>query len=112
VAAAPKTVIDLSRLSLRSGEGKRLELPVELEPFELGGQTYVADPRAPLVRLDVSRQSGGYAFHLAFSVPSDGLCRFPRELERVVPTDPLPVVRFNRRRNGRRSFLVDANIRF
>jgi uncharacterized protein len=74
VATAPKTVIDLTRLSLRSGEGKRFELPVELEPFELGGQTYVADPRAPLLRLDVSRQSGGYAFHLTFSVHLEGPC--------------------------------------
>jgi hypothetical protein len=50
--------------------------------------------------------------HLAFSVPSDGLCRFRRELERVVPTDLLPVVRFNRRSHGGRSCLVEANIRF
>jgi uncharacterized protein len=68
------TTIDLARLSLSFGEGKRLELPVELEPFELGGQAYVADPPAPTVRLDVSRPSGGYAFHLAFGVHLEGPC--------------------------------------
>ena len=74
MATAPKTVIDLSRLSLRFGEGKRVELPVELEPFELGGQTYLAEPRSPRVRLEISRQSGGYSFHLTFEVHLDGPC--------------------------------------
>jgi uncharacterized protein len=74
MATAPKTVIDLSRLGLHSGEGRRIELPVELEPFELGGQTYVAEPRAPRLRLEVSRPSSGYAFHLAFSVHLEGPC--------------------------------------
>ncbi len=41
------TVLDLSRLALSHGEGRRLELPAALAPFELGGQTYVAEPRAP-----------------------------------------------------------------
>ncbi len=72
--AAPSTVIDLGRLSLSFGEGKRLELPVALEPFELGGQAYVADPAAPTVRLEVSRPSGGYAFHLRFPVHLEGPC--------------------------------------
>ena len=74
MASPPQTVIDLTRLSLRSGEGKRLELPVELEPVELGGQTYLAEPRAPQVRLEVSRQAGGYAFHLTFDVHLEGPC--------------------------------------
>ena len=72
--AAPSTVIDLGRLFLSFGEGKRLELPVELEPFELGGQTYVAEPAAPTVRLEVSRPTGGYAFHLRFPVHLEGPC--------------------------------------
>jgi uncharacterized protein len=68
------TIIDLSRLSLAHGEGKRIEIPVELDPFELGGQTYVADPAAPTVRLEVSRPSGGYAFRLLFPVRLEGPC--------------------------------------
>jgi uncharacterized protein len=68
------TVIDLSRLALSFGEGKRLELPVQLAPFELGGQTYLAEPPAPAARLEVSRPSGGFAFHLTFPVHLEGPC--------------------------------------
>jgi uncharacterized protein len=72
--AAPQTVLDLSTLHLSPGEGKRVELPVTLAPFELGGQTYVADPAAPQVRLEASRHSSGFAFKLTFAVHVDGPC--------------------------------------
>ncbi len=72
--ASPQTVLDLSTLHLSSGEGKRIELAVELAPFELGGQTYIADPMAPMVRLEASRHSSGFAFKLNFSVHVDGPC--------------------------------------
>jgi uncharacterized protein len=68
------TVIDLSSLALSYGEGKRLQLPVQLAPFELGGQTYFPVPQAPTVRLDVSRPSGGFAFRLTFAVHLEGPC--------------------------------------
>lgn len=71
---APTTIIDLSRLSLAHGEGKRVDLPVRLEPFELGGQTYLANPVEPTVRLELSRPSHGFAFHLAFPVHIEGPC--------------------------------------
>jgi uncharacterized protein len=71
---APQTILDLSTLRLSPGEGKRIELPVELAPFELGGQTYIADPVAPKVRLEASRHSSGFAFKLNFSVHIDGPC--------------------------------------
>lgn len=71
---APTTIIDLSRLSLAHGEGKRVELPVRLDPFELGGQTYVANPVEPKVRLEISRPSGGFAFRLRFEVHLEGPC--------------------------------------
>ena len=74
MASPSRTAIDLNRLALGSGEGKRLELPVELDPFELGGQTYLATPPAPPVRLEVSRQAGGYAFHLTFAIHLEGPC--------------------------------------
>jgi uncharacterized protein len=74
VAQAPQTVIDLSRLTLAHGEGKRLDLPVALEPFELGGQIYEANPQAPKMRLEVSRPSNGFAFRLNFSVHLEGPC--------------------------------------
>jgi uncharacterized protein len=72
--SAPTTILDLSRLSLTHGEGKRLELPVRLDPFELGGQTYLARPEEPTVQLEVSRPSGGFAFRLRFGVHLEGPC--------------------------------------
>jgi uncharacterized protein len=72
--SAPETVVDLSRLGLHSGEGKRIELPVALLPFELGGQTYVADPPAPQVRLEASRHSSGFAFKINFAIRVEGPC--------------------------------------
>lgn len=71
---ARTTIIDLSHLSLAHGEGRRLDLPVALEPFELGGQTYVANPAEPTMRLEVSRPSNGFAFRLAFSAHLEGPC--------------------------------------
>jgi len=71
---APTTTIDLSSLNLAYGAGKRFELPVRLEPFELGGQTYVAEPAAVPARLEVSRPSGGFAFRLNFPVHLEGPC--------------------------------------
>lgn len=68
------TVLDLSRLALSHGEGRRLELPVALAPFELGGQAYEAVPATPTARLEVSRPSGGYALHLTFPVHLEGPC--------------------------------------
>ena len=74
MSQARTTIIDLSRLSLAHGEGKRLDVPVELDPFELGGQTYVANPASPAVRLEVSRPSGGFAFRVRFPVHLEGPC--------------------------------------
>ena len=68
------TIIDLSTLALSHGEGKRLELPVGLDPFELGGQTYLPNPAAPTVRLEVSRPSGGFAMRIDFPVHLEGPC--------------------------------------
>jgi uncharacterized protein len=72
--AQATTIIDLARLSLSHGEGRRLELPVRLEPLELAGQTYAVAPEAVSVRLDVSRPSGGYAFRLRFPLHIEGPC--------------------------------------
>ena len=68
------TIIDLARLSLSHGEGRRLELPVYLEPLELAGQAYAVKPESVAVRLDVSRPSGGWAFRLRFPLRIEGPC--------------------------------------
>ena len=72
--SAPETVVDLSSLNLHPGAGKRIELPVQLAPFELGGQTYLADPSAPQMRLEASRHSSGFAFKLNFAIHIEGPC--------------------------------------
>jgi DUF177 domain-containing protein len=72
--AEATTIIDLARLSLSHGEGRRLELPVQLESLELGGQSYAASPETVTARLEVSRPSGGYAFRLRFPLRVEGPC--------------------------------------
>jgi uncharacterized protein len=74
MAHAPTTVVDLARLSLSHGEGRRLDMPVRLGPIEMGGQTYAPAPAAPRARLEVSRPSGGFALHLRFGVRFEGPC--------------------------------------
>jgi uncharacterized protein len=71
--AQASTIIDLARLVLSHGEGRRLEVPVALEPLELAGQAYVSPDSVP-ARLDVSRPSSGYAFRLRFPVRIEGPC--------------------------------------
>jgi uncharacterized protein len=72
--ARASTIIDLARLSLAHGEGRRLDLPVRLAPLELAGQDYAVVPDEVAVRLDVSRPSNGYAFRLRFPLRIEGPC--------------------------------------
>jgi uncharacterized protein len=73
VAQAPK-IIDLAQLSLAHGEGRRLDLPVRLEPLELAGQEYAVLPDTVAALLEISRPSGGYAFRLRFPFRIEGPC--------------------------------------
>jgi uncharacterized protein len=66
--------IDLGRLGLSSGEGTWRDATVELEPVELGGQSYVARDAVADVRLDVSRTTTGYALRLRYGVRLAGPC--------------------------------------
>jgi uncharacterized protein len=68
-------IFELGRLGLTSGEGRRLDLHVGVDPFDFGGQRYaVADPLVP-VRLDVSRTTGsGWAMRLRLGVALEGPC--------------------------------------
>jgi uncharacterized protein len=74
MAKATTANIDLGRLSLSFGEGARLDLPIEIEPLELGGQTYAPGSPAVEARLDVSRPTHGYAFRLRFPLRVEGPC--------------------------------------
>jgi uncharacterized protein len=67
--------LDLASMRLASGEGRRLELEVPIEPFELGGEHYAAEPSRVEVLLEVSRMVGnGYALRLRFAAALAGPC--------------------------------------
>jgi uncharacterized protein len=67
--------LDLARLSLSSGEARRLELHVTAEPFRYGGQRYEVAPNPVAARLDVSRTtSSGWALRLRFQAAVEGPC--------------------------------------
>jgi uncharacterized protein len=77
-------VFELARLGLTSGEGRRLDLHVHVEPFSFGGQRYAAEPDVVPVRLDVSRTTGnGWALRLRLAVSVSGPCM--RCLEQAEP---------------------------
>jgi uncharacterized protein len=67
--------LDLGSLALASGEGRRLDLAVHIEPLQLGGERYRARPEPTLVRLDISRMIGaGHALRLSFQATLVGPC--------------------------------------
>ena len=66
---------DLGALRLSSGEGRRLDLFVAIEPFGLGGESYAVEPALVPVRLDISRTTGdGYALRVRFEARLTGPC--------------------------------------
>jgi uncharacterized protein len=66
---------DLARLGLQSGEGRRLDLSVHIDPLQFGGQRYEASPSTVDARLDVSRTTGsGWFLRLRFEAQLDGPC--------------------------------------
>jgi uncharacterized protein len=66
---------DLNGLRLTTGEGRRLELDVAVDEFELGGERYAVQPAQVAVQLDVSRTTGtGYALRLRFQAGLVGPC--------------------------------------
>ena len=75
---------DLGGLRLTSGDGRRLELHVAIEPIALGGERYTVTPPLVHVVLDVSRTTGeGYALRLRFEAGLEGPCM--RCLEPATP---------------------------
>jgi uncharacterized protein len=76
---------DLGGLRLTSGEGRRLDLSVAIDPLTLGGERYPVEPALVPVRLDISRTTGdGYALRLRFEASVVGPCM--RCLEPAAPT--------------------------
>lgn len=72
---APIDSLDLGALRLSSGEGRRLELDVAIEPYTLGADSYEVAPAVVPVRLEVSRTTAqGYALRLRFEASLQGPC--------------------------------------
>jgi len=65
-------IFDLGRLSLASGEGRRLELDVRFDDLDLAGQRYGVTS-AP-VTLDVSRTTTGWSLRLRYDATLSGPC--------------------------------------
>jgi uncharacterized protein len=74
MAKVQTTIVDLGSLSLSYGEAATLDLPIRLEPLELGGQAYTPEPQTLDARLAVSRLRNGYALHLRFPLRVGGPC--------------------------------------
>jgi uncharacterized protein len=72
--AAIADSFDLGRLQLKSGEGRRVDLDVRLDPLELAGQTYSADGERVSARLDVSRMTSGYSLRMRYETRLHGPC--------------------------------------
>ncbi len=64
--------IDLARLGLRPGEGRRLDVEIDPGELEFGGQRYGAF--AAEGRLEVSRMAAGHALRLRFATELEGPC--------------------------------------
>jgi uncharacterized protein len=66
---------DLGRLRLTSGEGRRLELDVALEPLQFAGETYEIEPPIVTAVLDISAMTrSGFALRLRFGASLRGPC--------------------------------------
>jgi uncharacterized protein len=77
--------LELGRLGLSSGQGRRLDLHVAVGPFHYGGEPYAVTPAQVPVRLDVSRTTGnGWALRMRFDAGLEGPCM--RCLDPAAPT--------------------------
>ena len=72
--ASRTDVFDLGRLQLSSGEGRQVDLQIEVERLEFGGQSYEAQTRLVPALLDAARTTGGYSLRLRYETTLDGPC--------------------------------------
>jgi uncharacterized protein len=68
------TRFPLRRLRLRPGEEQRDAVPIELEPFEIGGQRYLPVPQEVASDLTVAQATTGLDLRLSFDVRLHGPC--------------------------------------
>jgi uncharacterized protein len=72
--AGKTDVFDLGRLQLSSGQSRRVDVRVELEELEFGGQRYSSRARLTDGLLDATRTKHGYSLRLRFHAELDGPC--------------------------------------
>jgi uncharacterized protein len=73
--ASRTDIFDLGRLGLTSGEGRRLDLTVHIDPLQFGGQQYEAAPADVPATLEISRTTGnGWFLRLRFDARLSGPC--------------------------------------
>jgi uncharacterized protein len=72
--AVQQQTFDLGRMRLSSGEGRRIDLDVPIEPMEFGGQRYPVRDGRVAARLDISRPTTGWSLRLRFGAQLDGPC--------------------------------------
>ncbi len=68
------TTFNLRGVRLHPGELFEADLPVALEPLDLGGQQYVPEPEEPSARLVMNRAVSGTVFSLELEVSLVGPC--------------------------------------
>ena len=81
-------MLDLETLTLRPGDGRRIDVRVPIDRLSLGGQAYAVAGGAADARLDVSRTLSGYALRLRFDARLEGACmRCMADARPVLPVD-------------------------
>lgn len=66
--------LDIVRLGLSSGEARRLEVEVSVDPLEFSGQSYAAEGGAVDALLDLSHTVAGYSLRLRYTAALRGPC--------------------------------------
>lgn len=72
--AGKTDVFDLGRLQLSSGQGRQVDLRVELEELEFGGQRYTSRTKLTDALLDATRMTQGHSLRLRFDAQLEGPC--------------------------------------
>jgi uncharacterized protein len=68
------STFNLRQARLRSGEQLRERVEIELEPFILGGQEFVAEPSTVPAELTITKATSGTVFELSFRAALTGPC--------------------------------------
>ena len=87
------TRFPLRQLRLLPGEEHTARVEVELDPFDLGGQSYAASPAVVDAELAVQRATSGLVFRLRFAMDVHGPCM--RCLDDAVAHVPVDVLEYH-----------------